>query len=106
MNSKHTPGPWTAIKATYSDDRGTNDFWHVAYTDRGKTWSMKTAGDEGRANAYLIAAAPALLAACKAMLDAADGSFWDDDGITIETVRAEETIEQLRAAIAAAEGGA
>ncbi len=96
MNSKHTPGPWTAIKATYSDDRGTNDFWHVAYTDRGKTWSMKTAGDEGRANAYLIAAAPDLLAACKAMIDELD-----------RTGRVSESgvnAKAARAAIDAAEG--
>lgn len=100
MNSKHTPGPWTAIKATYSDDRGTNDFWHVAYTDRGKTWSMKTAGDEGRANAYLIAAAPDLLAACKRMLAA------NEDICGTVPAGWIEADEALAAAIASAEGGA
>ena len=64
--SKHTPGPWIA---TASD----NGEWGV---DAASGWGIATVAgsagygpgnDESDANARLIAAAPDLLAACKAL---------------------------------------
>ena len=113
--SKHTPGPWTAVKnSAYWEIDGPDDFGGVADTcassagepDFGRSMAL------GEANARLIAAAPDLLAACKAALELAEG---DDPGAGCDTreeaeaarCRWRESIEQsIRAAIAKAEGGA
>ena len=89
--SKHTPGPWRIdewgdIVAGLRDIAETAHIWNDGGDD--------TLPEMRRANARLIAAAPDLLAACKALLDAIEGDsiaywhpIWDD----------------VRAAIAAAE---
>jgi hypothetical protein len=77
--SKHTPGPWTPLgtKATgFSEvvsSVATFEAGHLVCTvnrtfGRGDgTWG-RIPREQVDANAYLIAAAPKLLAACKAML--------------------------------------
>lgn len=64
--SEHTPGPWKASEGVPSD------IWHVDMPDRqfsitvsrgGDDWDMTV--EEVQANARLIAAAPALLAASR-----------------------------------------
>lgn len=81
----HTPGPWSVIGTNVSGQSLT-----VAETYLDEFVSRKTA----EANARLIAAAPELLEAAKAMLDpllVQDRVFW---------------ARKLRAAIAKAEGRA
>lgn len=70
MKSKHTPGPWKI-----------NTDWYHIDAPRGLTvaavfGSTGPHAAESKANAKLIAAAPELLAACKAMLPIVD-SHWD-----------------------------
>jgi hypothetical protein len=65
MSNKHTPGPW---KYGHSGD----NFWIAPQWDGRKvalvTWGMGETVAEGRENAALIAAAPELLAALKALV--------------------------------------
>ncbi len=71
MNTQHTPGPW---KATASLQK-----WHVTTTNPPRTFNICTVSTdrvEQTANAYLIAAAPELLAALKVAKDFA-GKFAD-----------------------------
>ena len=110
--SKHTPGPWHYQIDSHRRGRVfAGNMWLAT------TWTFP--GDYGvgtplpaGANARLIAAAPDLLAACKAALELAEG---DDPGAGCDTreeaeaarCRWRESIEQsIRAAIAKAEGGA
>ena len=93
---KHTPGPWkTEInKAVHRPSVmcGKDERWEVTATVTG----------DSTANARLIAAAPELLAACKARL-ACDDDYdqgtkeWHDAVLTAD--------EQMREAIKAAEQG-
>ena len=105
---KHTPGPWTATKTrnndgdlaiNYTDADG--DTTPIAWArlirrdvKRGQAWNA--ADDERGANARLIAAAPDLLAACKAALD----SISDTSGDWRASIEA--VTPDLRAAIAKA----
>jgi hypothetical protein len=71
-NVMHTPGPWTVWEV------GKEHWWicepeqprrhsHFAQVCVGNFWR-----EEGKANAKLIAAAPDLLAACKALIELGD----------------------------------
>ena len=94
--SEHTPSPWdfhttsAGTHAVTADDRQI----HIATFG----WSGSSDTDTSVANGVLAAAAPDLLAACEAMLDASDGAFEDCDCGECETVR------QATAAIAKARG--
>lgn len=91
--SGHTPGPWTVVGASndlrivYSDGELRS---HVA-----DLHSMSLCDEHGslRANAALIAAAPDMFDALRAIVDA----FGDRDSLLID---------QAKAALAKAEGGA
>ena len=114
--SKHTPGPWN-FRAVYSIDRlpatallletsapdqPMNDPCVLAVREDWIGWLLRT--PKGQANAHLIAAAPDLLAACKESLHFLDVL---NDGYSTDQVSPQEVnlAEQLRAAIAKAEGG-
>lgn len=81
--NKHTPGPWVFVsKLTASENH--RGFIIVARAGRaGGKWALADVqpGDEdgnlGRANARLIAAAPALLKACRQALVALKGREHD-----------------------------
>jgi len=87
--AKHTPGPWAAKECTdFGDDNRKTitsaSGRHIAYVARGNHESDEHYGvlsrvDEWRpiheANAKLLAAAPALLEACKAALDVGEIRF-------------------------------
>ena len=121
--AKHTPGPWVV---EHIDAPGNIDGAMVILAVDGpgdesicRVWSrtMPYVTRPGKhhnrgnfvvdpvalANARLIAAAPDLLAACKAAVPAVEflrkkaGSSWGDGGIAVE--------DFIRAAIAKAEGG-
>jgi hypothetical protein len=89
--SGHTPGPWVieGDVAALPDDIG------VGIVNRkhdGDDWDVAMVHSSA-ANARLIAAAPDLLAALKALLDKADLNDWN-----------QEAYEAAEAAIAKAEG--
>ena len=77
-NSKHTPGPWSLERAEsnrvmHFDDDSQTHYRHVAYC--GSDWDTGRTGErdkEDTANARLIASAPDLLAALKALHAAID----------------------------------
>jgi hypothetical protein len=96
-----TPGPWTYYSEEgYNFGVGNKDGRHVA--DVSHNANIPT--EEKRANAHLIAAAPALLAALKELLDTADAvAFYDAPGRQ-ESDEYEAAQEKARAAIKAAEG--
>jgi hypothetical protein len=60
--AEHTPGPWRVVTASHGRTVG------VVADDQVTVVTIRSASDEDRANARLIAAAPALLAACKALV--------------------------------------
>ena len=66
--SDHTPGPWTAIEQWTREPGEVREWWEVhAFAPNGiGSEHIAHIPDEG--NARLIAAAPDLLAACKASL--------------------------------------
>ncbi|HET7624396.1 MAG TPA: hypothetical protein VFM25_03955 [Verrucomicrobiae bacterium] len=69
MKTKHTPGPWT-IRTDYP--------YHNIVSNDGRLIAETMLGsqtDEDKANARLIAAAPDLLASCKALVAAFWGAF-------------------------------
>lgn len=86
--TKHTPGPWNivddapGVMAPKINARDTS--WTIARLVR------QSGPSEDNANARLIAAAPDLLAACKALMD---------------PTRLQDAIDLALAAIARAEGG-
>ena len=84
--SKHTPGPWTAIP----DDTGDEREWYVVTEEEG----VLALSVSEEADARLIAAAPDLLAALKFV--STDPCF---------NVLGSVTHDEVRAAIAKAEGG-
>lgn len=92
MNAKHTPGPWTVAP----DPEYPEDSFSV-YTDIPGACNAELAGRICEdANARLIAAAPALYAACELVDRAAAG-----DG-----VRMSEAVDACLLALAAADKGA
>jgi len=92
----HTPGPWVAFyKHKYNE-------WHVSLPRQKTNWRLDLFPDgvvteNPEADAKLIAAAPELLAACKAARRVMAGIA----GITREE---EQTVERLDMAITKAEG--
>jgi len=103
---KHTPGPWK-VAEHYGAFR-------VITASRPVALVLYDGGSEDREvmpNARLIAAAPELLAACKALVDnliwASGSSDFAPDGIAREGwLKVEPSISQGMAAIAKAEGEA
>lgn len=94
---KHTPGPWVA-----HIDYGAGSHPHYVFADEAPSGLKMPAMADNEANARLIAAAPDLLAACKAMdaelrFLAAQGKARQKPHLGI--------IAQMQAAIAQAEGG-
>ncbi len=86
--SKHTPGPWF-----YQVDLEGRYYVGHTFNPRGQPELWR--GTHTREDAALVAAAPDLLAACKAALERIDGMN-ESMGV----------VDELRAAIAKAEGGA
>ena len=84
--SKYTPGPWHTAGEQGVQIRSAKD--QIA-----KVWTMR--GNEWKANARLIAAAPDLLEALKEIVDAADGAGWE---------QLDPSFKKARAAIAKATG--
>jgi len=100
---KHTPGPWKVKDGVIycADGIPPFDATHTRIDGKG----------EWEANVHLIAAAPELLAACKALVDnliwASGSSDFAPDGIAREGwLKVEPSISQGMAAIAKAEGEA
>lgn len=102
MEMKHTPGPWQAVK---------NGVCQSAVQASNGTWITHDAGEElscneAEANARLIAAAPELLEALQAMLNAdlyADGEgIWRFD--SSDTEDGQSAVSKASAAIAKATG--
>lgn len=107
METKHSPGPWH-IEDEYIFDAILSRVATVDFGDDCEetiTGAGRTPQGTGRANARLIAAAPDLLAACKAALRAMINDplrVTDSDGLaTVDTTGL--PIEQLEDAIARAE---
>ena len=101
---EHTPGPWRAAKMhTLVGIRAGSgaSVKRIARVYKASTATGITDA-EGEANAQLIAAAPNLLAACRATLDGIDHACRDDGwrDSMLHTL-----IPRLAAAIARAEGG-
>ena len=95
----HTPGPWVidnSIRTAVNAGKK-----HIAMVNFYKTSDKEISIDEkeNEANARLIAAAPELLAACKAALR-------DEMSARLEAAGglSDETVAMLEAAIAKAEG--
>ena len=108
MSSTPTPGPWTAVQgqgAHHRDvyiragERVEGDWPAVARCCSSRVGSFATV----QANGHLIAAAPDLLAACKAALQELATI---DHACSLGMMETNPAVKQLRAAIAKAEGGA
>jgi hypothetical protein len=102
--SQHTPGPWTVT-----------DDWYIGHAHGGGTFAeVKScarvptqAHDEHRANARLIAAAPEMLAALRAILAEPYGCSLCDSGKPRNPSKGHQAdcpFEAARAAITRAEG--
>jgi hypothetical protein len=95
MSNKHTPGPWEVFYKTKYDE------WHVSVpmSEGNMRWGLFDDGvrsENPEADARLIAAAPDLLKACKA-LELLFAPLARD-------CTAADAIDKARAAIAKAEG--
>lgn len=102
--SGHTKGPWKARvnpdggRLSVEGADGTAVVAGCGCCD--SPWTDKA---HAEANARLIAAAPDLLAACKALLQFEDAEIGESGGELEDSMRA---VAMIRAAIAKAEGGA
>jgi len=96
---KHTPGPWELD----ADPTATNPVWIIPTNGvkNGDYWSVcKCDGPNAKTNARLIAAAPDLLAALRALI-----TEWDRPReIPADPDWCDAIVGQARAAIAKAEG--
>jgi len=102
--SRHTPGPWEAIKGIQFFKVVTADCSMVA--DCGSV-SAPTYRDEFEANSFLMAAAPQLLEALKSLLEAVCGEQRDPEEIRKSLgVHAPYAVELAEQAISLAERGA
>lgn len=103
MKSPHTPGPWSLRKANYWGrtayyvDPPEKSSVAVVLMDRRGPLLIT---EEDKANARLIAAAPELVAACRAALALLTGDGWDG---TLGHHKDNPIPVLLRAAIAKAE---
>jgi len=106
MNAKHTPGPWALLFGGMEGDDG----WTIASKMQpefgvvAECWkpSTQVIQDEIAANARLIAAAPALLAACEALMNA---DHYDHFAARMSDSEL-AAIKQIKTAIAQAKGDA
>ena len=104
MSQQHTPGPWSAssddklnperaygitVPWNDGDERGTVVIAEITHAD---------SAERAKADARLIAAAPDLLAACRAALACPEMNWQEMDDVSRAAVNA------ARAAIAKAEG--
>ena len=90
--AKFTPGPWRfKISTTPFYTR------HYIYGDRGQGLAEVYTHDDGEANARLIAAAPAMYEALKSVLFDCDNVYG--------SAPLTDTIKQIHAALALADGG-
>lgn len=112
--SKHTPGPWDIIREEQPNDyplvwvgrkdrrgREGNDYRNsISLVPRHVCQVYDQLSEEDAANARLVAAAPDLLGACKAI--------WNDWGDSLNATDPEAegyaTLQLVKAAIAKAEG--
>lgn len=121
MPAAHTPGPWHVTRLHHAAGEpwlqvSPEPYGCVARTScatetmPGAVAEFKyliTDEDEQLANAYLMAAAPALLAACKAALEnKSDTIRAISPRLAAELIEKSEICQQLRAAIALARGEA
>lgn len=98
MSSTHTPGPWTATKGrTQWNVRAPNLHMTLLDTRHGHPELKK-------ANAMLAAAAPDLLAACEAAVEAIEQNIDDEDTDDGAPTWAQALHMQLQAAISKARG--
>ena len=107
--ARHTQGDWLLSGSFITNDSGTAVIAKVANTaDTHLVWQCSTASLENSANARLIAAAPELLEACKALAITLE-EMWAEKELTAPKFRQcqlGEAVKDARAAIARAEGGA
>jgi len=107
MNAQHTPGPYVVERTPIDSDPDLDlpdncPFWIVGPGDAGEVLALvlDTSRTEAEANALLFAAAPELLAACKALIDAPHHDHFaarlGDEELA--------AVDAIRAAIAKAEG--
>ena len=94
--SGHTPEPWGA----YFQDMA--PIWTVAGSGGKGMFIAEVYGENDEADAYLIAAAPELLAACEAVLALVEKN--DDPEMSEESLEqmAQDAADRIRAAIAKA----
>ena len=99
--ARHTPGPWRIEEQSREWFARTNHAYRVVSNNKPTYFvaSVEGWGDICKANAHLIAAAPELLEALKAMVASYDGIR---DGLTSPVVIAK--LRMADAAIAKAEG--
>ncbi len=105
MTRTHTPGPWHTIPAN-TGEKATDILACPDGDPEGRLVCAvhDTADTEGEANARLICAAPALLAACESLVAAHDAYRADDAGVSDDVLDA--IMAQIRAAVARAKGEA
>ena len=101
VTAQHTPGSWhcLAVEGGYLITAPTLSWRKIASVPERKATSA-----EDYANAHLIAAAPALLAALEAVLGDAEGFARTHGAGDGATRRIHERCDQARAAIAQAKG--
>lgn len=86
MTKEHTPGPW------HADETDVSDKYRYVFAHYGLICRVTLLDEHSEADAHLIAAAPDLLAACRALLDA------------LPSATTYPAIAQARAAIKSATG--
>lgn len=94
MNKKHTPGPWRVERHAGTQNGPFTAIWH------GQQRLAVVDGDVALDDPYLMAAAPDLLEACKAMAEAIEGHERRTGHMQMHPA-----VEQARAAVANATGG-
>lgn len=102
--TKHTPGPWAVTEVGVNPGIEGPDVSIVVFGEGGEDYCgvQGRTAKEARANAHLIAAAPALYEALK---DALDNCIWRADKTpTISEKEAQRLFDKCYAAIAKAEG--
>jgi hypothetical protein len=97
MNTKHTPGPWTAVTRSNGEIEVVTDDGNYEMTVATVYQTGKLAKEQAPGNAQILAAAPELLEALAAL---ADDSWSDISGQPCVPNKA--TVEAARAALAKA----
>jgi hypothetical protein len=82
MNTKHTPGPWRVDPDHFRDVQTTDGAIEICLAEGGEPYGKNLFSvppiEEAHANARLIAAAPDLLEALKAILEDMDSEHGTD----------------------------